>query len=123
MPSRSEAPSAGAFLLSEDNGQRSRDTITVAAGAGVIAPGAVLGRLSASGKFVMSPATGSDGSQTAVAVAFSACNATTTDQKIPAITRDAEVSGGMLFYSASVTDAAARTAKATQLANAGIIVR
>lgn len=114
---------AGEFLLSEANGNRSRDVVTVASGAGVIAPGTVLGKLTTGGKYVPSPATGSDGSQTAVAVAFYGCDATSADQKIAIVARDAEVNSNILSYASSVDDAAKKAAKATQLAAVGIIVR
>ena len=38
----------GEFLMTEANGQRSRENITIASGAGIIAPGTVLGRITAS---------------------------------------------------------------------------
>ena len=60
----------GEFVMSEASGQRSRENITIAAGAGVLAPGTVLGRVTASGKYVASSNTASDGSQTAAAIAF-----------------------------------------------------
>lgn len=113
----------GEFLLSEAEGQRSRESVTVASGAGIIAPGTVLGRVTASGFFVPSPATGTDGSQTAVAIALYGCDATSAAQRIAVIQRDAEVMADSLVYAASVTDAPGRAAKATQLAVNGIIVR
>jgi len=45
-----EARHPGEFLMTEANGQRSRETITIASGAGIIAPGTVLGKVTASGK-------------------------------------------------------------------------
>ena len=111
------------FLLTEGNGQISRETATVASGSGVIAPGTVLGKITASGKYAPSPATGSDGAQTAAAVALYGCDATSADQKIAIIARAAEVKADPLVFHASVDDAAKRAAKATQLAAAGIIVR
>lgn len=118
-----EGRGAGEFLLSEANGNRSRDVVTVASGAGVIAPGTVLGKLTTGGKYTPSPATGSDGSQTGVAVALYGCDATSADQKLVVIARDAEVNVNLLAYASSVDDATKRAAKATQLAAVGIIVR
>ncbi len=114
---------AGEFLLSEANGSLSREVVTVASGSGVIAPGTVLGKLTSGGKYVPSPATGSDGSQTAVAVALYGCDATSADQKVTIVARDAEVNANLLSYASSVDDAAKKAAKATQLAAVGIIVR
>lgn len=118
-----EGRNPGEFLLSEANGNRSRDVITVASGAGVIAPGTVLGKLTSGGKYTPSPATGSDGSQTAVAVALYGCDATSADQKLVVVARDAEVNINLLAYASSVDDATKKAAKATQLAAVGIIVR
>ena len=58
----------GEFLMTEANGQRSRETITIASGAGVIAPGTVLGKVTASGKYVASAVGASDGSQNPTAI-------------------------------------------------------
>lgn len=113
----------GEFLLSEGAGQISREAGTVASGSGIIAPGTVLGRLTAGGKLVPSPATGADGSQTAMAVALHGCDATGADQVLAIIARDAEVKADALVHHATVNDAVKRAAKATQLAALGIIVR
>jgi hypothetical protein len=118
-----EGRHTGEGLLSELPGSQSREVITVASGAGIIAPGSVLGRVSADGKFVLSPQTGSTGAETAVAIALYGCDATSGDQKITAIVRGAEWNGNTLTYHASVATAPNRAAKAAQLAAAGIIVR
>lgn len=113
----------GEGLLSELPGSQSREAITVVAGAGIIAPGSVLGRITASGKYQLSPATGADGSQTAVAVALYGCDATSADQKITAIVRGAEWNANTLTYDATVNSAPARATKQAQLAAVGIIAR
>lgn len=118
-----EGRDAGEFLLSEANGNRSRDVVTVASGSGVIAPGTILGKLTSGGKYQPSPATGTDGSQTAVAVALYGCDATSADQKLVVVARDAEVNVNLLSYASTVDDATKKAAKATQLAAVGIIVR
>lgn len=111
------------FLLSEGQGTRSRDAIVIASGSGVVKAGTVLGKITASGKFAPSAATGSDGSQTGVAINLYTVDATSADQRVAAVTRDAEVNGNCIFYAASVDDDTKKAAKATQLAAAGIIVR
>lgn len=113
----------GEFLMSEANRQRSRENITIVSGSGIIAPGTVLGKVTASGKYVASAVGATDGSQTAVAVALYGCDATSDDQKIAAIARDAEVNGKTLTYASSVNDDAKKAAKNAQLAAVGIIVR
>lgn len=113
----------GEFLMSEANRQRSRDNITVASGAGVIAPGTVLGKVTASGKYLASAAGADDGSQTAVAVALYGCDATSADANIAAIVRDAEVNGAVLTYHADRDQPAEKAAANAALAAVGIIVR
>ncbi|MDN2578932.1 head decoration protein [Aquibium sp. ELW1220] len=113
----------GEFLMSEANGQRSRETITIASGAGVIAPGSVLGKITASGKYLVSTIGATDGSQTAAAVSLYGCDATSADQKIAAILRDAEVNGNILTYHADRDQPAERAAAQADLAAVGIIVR
>lgn len=117
------------FLLSEAAGSRSRGVATILSGSGIIAPGTVLGKFTSganAGKYNPAPAAADDpdvGNQTAVAIALYGCDATSADQKIAIIERDAEVNVNILTYAASVDDAPKRTAKATQLAAVGIIVR
>lgn len=122
-PTFTEGRHNGEGLLSEATGSRSREAITIASGSGIIAPGSVLGRITASGKYELSADTGADGAQVAVAIALYGCDATSADQKITAIVRDAEWNGNTLTYDATVNDNTKRTAKQTQLAAVGIIVR
>jgi hypothetical protein len=118
-----ESRHPGEFLMSEASGQRSRETITVAAGAGVIAPGTVLGQITASGKHLASAIGAADGSQTAVAISLYGCDASLGDQRIAAIVRDAEVNGNILTFHADRGQAAERAAAIADLAALGIIVR
>jgi head decoration protein D len=118
---------AGGFLQSEANFARSRDRVTIeggSPGAGKLAAGTVLGKISASGKYVASPDTGGDGSQTAVAILWDAVDATDADVIATVIARDAEVRGEDLSYDSSVgTDPTKIATKSTQLALQNIIVR
>lgn len=113
-------------LLSEANFHRSRDNIVIASGAGVIAPGTVLGKVTASGKYIPSGnavVEGDEGAETGVAIALYGCDATSSDQSISAITRDAEWNGHTLTFDGSVDDATKRATKIAQLAAKGIIAR
>ncbi len=119
-----ENPHSGNFILSEDDdGRLSRDNIVVASGAGPLLPGTVLGKVTASGKFVPSPETATDGSETAVAILVGPVNATGADALAVAMTRHAEVNHHGLIYDASVNDDAKKSAKWGQLRAAGIVVR
>ena len=123
MTALQEKPRPCAFVMSEANGQRSRGTVTVASGAGPIEPGTVLGKITASGKYIASAAGASDGSQTAVAIALYGCDATAADAPVAAIVRHAEVNAALLIYHADRDQAAEKTAANGALAAVGIIVR
>lgn len=111
------------FLMSEANFHRSRDNIVIVAGAGVVKPGTVLGKITASGKYAPSPATGATGVETAAAINLYQVDATSADAAVSAVTRDCEVNGKTLFFEATVNDDAKKAAKAAQLKAAGIVVR
>lgn len=119
----SEGRWAAEFVMTEANGTRSRGNIVVASGAGVIAPGTVLGQITVGGKYLASAVGASDGSETAVAVALYGCDATSADCAISAIVRDAEVNANMLTYHADRDLDAEKTAAQTQLAAVGIIAK
>lgn len=121
-----EGRHSGEGLISEANFHRSRDNIIIVSGAGVLAPGTVLGKITASGKYEPATAAAADpdvGSQTAVAILLYGVDATSADVPAAAITRDAEWNVNTLTYDATVDDATKRGAKHTQLAAVGIIVR
>jgi hypothetical protein len=113
----------GDVLKYEVNPNYTREVITLQLGLCYPA-GSVLGRITASGKYTLSPATGADGSQTAVAVLLYPVNATLADAVGIVVTRGpAIVSRAALAYEATVNDAAKIAAKITQLATVGIIAR
>ncbi len=123
MPVLNETRHAGEFVLSEANGQRSRDAGTIAAGQGKLPPGTVLGKITASGKFARTTMAAADGSQNAVAVLFNEIDATAADVSTTLMARDCEVNGSMLTYGADVDQPAEIAAKNAGLAAQGIIVR
>jgi len=117
---------AGGFIQSEANYARSRDKVTIeggSGGAGYVYAGTVLGQITSTGKYVPSPHTGSDGSQTAVAILFEDTDATEGDVVAGVVARDAEVRADSLTYDASVTTLGEQQAKWAQLEAVGIIVR
>lgn len=111
------------FILTELPRTLSRDTVTLEGGHGLLDPGTVLGKISASGKYIASPASGSDGSQVAVAVLVSAIDTSAADVDAVAINWGAELIGSMLAYDASVDTDEARATKAEQLRGSFIKVR
>ncbi|WP_395175808.1 head decoration protein [Roseibium alexandrii] len=112
-----------AFILTEANGLRSRETVTIASGEGVLEPGTLLGEVTATEKYVASPngvTVGKEGAETASAVLAYRVDATSADSPAVIVSNDAEVKTPMLVYHASVDDEAKKTAKQTQLRSVGI---
>ncbi|BBK30302.1 bacteriophage lambda head decoration protein D [Stella humosa] len=119
-----ETRHAGGFMVSEANGFRSRETVTVLSGQ-VLQAGTVLGRITASGKYVAWEASTSaeaDGSTTVRAILYGPVDATAGDTKGVIVIRDAEVNGGELVYPAGTQPQEKAVAIAALLA-LGIIVR
>jgi hypothetical protein len=113
----------GEFILSEANGQRSREAITIASGAGIIAAGTVLGKVTASGKYIASAVGATDGSEVPSAIAIYGADASASDVTVSAIIRDAEVNGKCLTYHADRDQPVEKTAANVALATLGVIVR
>jgi hypothetical protein len=109
-------------IISEANGLLSRDTVTIAASQTIL-PGAVLGKVTATGHYAALVPEATDGSQTAAAIAlYPAATAAGQTKAIAALTRDAEFRRGALVFAAGV-DTAEQTAAIAQLASAHIIIR
>ncbi|MGF6792766.1 head decoration protein [Paraburkholderia sp. 35.1] len=112
----------GGFVVSEANGHRSRDQVTLSGGTKVYA-GTVLGHLTASGDYVpLNPGGAGDGSETAAGILWGTKDATVGPVSATAITRDAEVNASELIWPSGATPSQIATATA-QLASVGIILR
>ena len=123
MPVLTEPPSMGDVLKYEVNPNYTREVVTLLAGL-PYPVGAVLGRITASGKYKLATSGGTDGAQTATAVLLYAVDATLADAVGIVVARGpAIVSRAALAYDATVDDAAKITTKIGQLAAAGIIAR
>lgn len=117
-----EARHAGEFILSEANGHRSRENVTIAAEQDVAA-GAVLGKVTASGQFVPLDPSAEDGSEEAAAIAiYKAKTGEGETVDIAAIVRDAEVNGHILTWPEGISEPDTAAAVA-ELAALGVIVR
>ena len=117
-----DAQQSGAFVLSEADFFRSRDQVTVAQ-SGPLSNGTVLGQITATGKYVASSSTATDGSEIASAVLWEDIDATLSDVLASVISRDAEVLASSLAYDASVNTDTLKQQKWAQLAVSGIVVR
>lgn len=91
MNIRQETIHAGEFLLSEANGQISREAINVAAGA-ALAPGQVLGLITASGEFAPYDPAAEDGTENAACILFGPLGQSDVMRRGRAVVRLAEVS-------------------------------
>ena len=126
MPVLTMAPTLGDLLKYELNANYCRETATLKAGTNY-ALGSVLGRITASGKYRLSPAAqvaGDEGAETAVAVLLEAVDASTGDKTGLVAARGPTIlSKAVLAFDASIDLAAEKTAKHAQLAAAGIVPR
>jgi hypothetical protein len=113
----------GDVLKYEVNPNFNRETVTLLEGTNYPV-GAVLGRITASGKYKLATSGGSDGAQTASAVLLYTVNASATDAIGVVIARGpAIVSKAALVFDATVDDAPKTATKHGQLAALGIIPR
>ncbi len=126
MPTLTMAPTLGDLLKYELNGNYSRETVTLKAGTNYPL-GAVLGRITATAKYRLSPAspvTGDEGAETAVAVLIEAVDATASDASGLVIARGPViVSKAALVFDPSVDQETEKAAKLAQLTAAGIVSR
>ena len=123
MAKKTEGKHTGEYILTEANGSRSRDQAKVASGAGKVQAGTILGKVTASGKYVPHAPAAEDGSQTAVAILYANVDATSVDALCVITARDSEVKGADLIYNAATDTDAEKLAVHTALASNGIIVR
>jgi len=118
-----QPPTMGDVLKYEVNPNYTRETVTLLSGT-TYPVGAVLGRITASGKYKLATSGGTDGAQTASAVLLYAVDASLADAVgIVLVRGPAIVSKAALVFDATVDDAAKITTKLGQLAALGIIPR
>jgi len=116
---------AGGFIQSEANGYRSRDQVTIeggTGGAGQVYAGTVLGKITASGKYVPWAHGAGDGSQNAAGILWDDVDATAADVLGAIVDTDCEVRKADLTFDATANDSQINTAIAS-LAALGIKVR
>jgi len=123
MATLTQSPTMGDVLKYDDNPDYTRETVTLLAGTNY-AIGSVLGIVTASGKYTLSPDTGTTGEETAVAVLLEAVDATAADAAGVILARGPSiVSKAQLVYDSTVSTAAKITTKEGQLKAAGIVSR
>jgi hypothetical protein len=118
-----QPPTMGDVLKYELNPNYTRETITLLAGTSYPV-GAVLGKITASGKYKLATSGGTDGAQTAAGVLLYATDATDGDINAIVVLRGpAIVSKSALVFDTTVDDDAKITTKLGQLSALGIIPR
>jgi Bacteriophage lambda head decoration protein D len=121
MPELQEGRYAGEFIVSEGNGKISRETITVLSGE-TLEAGAVLGKVTANGKYKELDPAAVDGSEVATGILYDAVDASAADAQGVAIVRLAEVNAAELVWPAGIT-APEQTTALGELAALNIIAR
>jgi Bacteriophage lambda head decoration protein D len=121
MPVLNEGRYAGEFLVSEGNGRISREIITVLSGQNLVAA-AVLGKVTASGKYKALDPAAVDGSEAAAGILYDAVDASAADAEGVAIVRLAEVNAAELVWPAGI-GAPEQTTALGELAALTIIAR
>lgn len=116
-----ESAHAGSFILSEANGKRSRENITVVSGQNLKA-GAVLGLITASGKYAAYDDGAATGIEDAAGILLADVDASDADAVGVALVRDAEVNQHQLVFAAG-QDQTAQDNAAADLAALGVLVR
>jgi len=119
MTTLTEGVYTAEFLLSEANGKRSREVVTIASGNN-LGVGHVLGKITASGKYADFDNDAVDGTETAVAVLYADCDASAADKEAVVVFRDAEVSDAKLVWTDAANDKAGGL---VELAAVGIVAR
>lgn len=123
MTTLSKAPTEGDLLKFDLDQNYTREVVTLASGTNY-AIGSVVGQITASGKYQLSPATGTDGSETAAGVLIAAVDATDADASGVIIKRGPViVSKAELAYDSTVDDATKTAAKLAELSAIGIVAR
>jgi hypothetical protein len=125
MPTLTENNRNWEFLVSENNGDFSREQIVLNSGQN-LRSGAVLGRITATGRFTILAPAASDGSQNAIAILGPATDATAGNTRTAGVVGgpgvSVEVNSRLLVWPVGITAPQQATATAALVA-AGIKLR
>jgi hypothetical protein len=123
MTTLTEGKHAGGFLIWEVLRDYTRETVTLASGAGKLAPGTVLGRITTGGKYTVLTPGATNGSQNAAGILWGKADATDADAPGVVLVRGpALVNRHEITWPEAATEAQIATAT-TALAALGIILR
>ena len=121
MPELQQGRYAGELIVSEGNGRISRETIIVLSGQ-TLQPGAVLGKVTASGKYKALEPAAVDGSEVAAGILYDRVDASDGDAEGVAIVRLAEVNAAELVWPDGISSGE-QSAALDELAALSIIAR
>jgi hypothetical protein len=123
MTTLTEGRHAGGFLVWETSRDYTRETVTLASGAGKLEPGTVLGKITTGGKFTQLAPAASNGSQNAAGILWGPADATTADAAAVVVLRGpAIVNRNDLTWPTAATEPQIAAATAA-LAALGILLR
>ena len=123
MTMLTEGKHAGGFLVWEVLREYTRETVTIASGAGKLEPGTVLGKITAGGKYTTLAPAATNGSQNAAGILWDTVDASTSDAPVVIMLRGpAIVNRHEIIWPEGATEAQI-TAATSALATIGIILR
>ena len=123
MTTLTEGKHAGGFLVWETSRDYTRDTVTIASGAGKLAPGTVLGKITTGGKYTGLAPAATNGSQNAAGILWASVDADDADTPGVVVLRGpAIVNSHEVVWPEGATEAQI-TAATTALAALGILLR
>ena len=123
MTTLTEGKHAGGFLIWEVLRDYTRETVTIASGAGKLAPGTVLGKITTGGKYTALAPGATNGSQNAAGILWGPVDATDADAPGVVLVRGPAIANRHeIIWPEGATEAQITTAT-TALAALGIILR
>jgi hypothetical protein len=118
-----EGKHAGGFLVWEVLRDFTRETVTIASGAGKLEPGTVLGKITTGGKYTVLTPGATNGSQNAAGILWAGVDATDADTAGVVILRGPAIANlSEILFPEGATDPQIATATAA-LAALGILLR
>lgn len=124
MAVNSQKNYVGDVVVFEEDVRYSRETGTLASGNGTVEVGAVLGVITASGKYApYDDGTAADGRDTAVAICLEEADTSGGDKDVPVLVRHAVVNRQNLVWDSTIDTSGERDTGVSELADVGIIAR
>ena len=123
MPILTEGKHPGGFLVWEVLRDYTRETVTIAAGAGKLEPGTVLGKITTGGKYTTLAPAATNGSQNAAGMLWDAVDASAADAPGVVMLRGPAIVNHHEIIWPDGASEAQITAATTALATIGIILR